>query len=193
MALALKKKEWVPHFVALPSPMLNIRSKYGIPRDATLGVRIGGFSTFDVKFAHEAVKEVLEQRSDYWFIFVNTENFISHPRVFYIDQIYGDQEKVDFLSSATFMLHARTNGESFGLAILEAMLLGVPVLSWKGGLDRNHTQLLTKESLYGNKKELVKKMLTINKYGAIESNRSTASIYGPDNVMEKFCSVFEIH
>ena len=189
---ALEKKAWVPHMIDLPEPQTNCRSDYGVPENAILGIRLGGFNTFDIPFVHEAVQNILELNESFWFIFVNTQPFVRHERVIYAEALYGEQDKSDLLNSADFMLHARSNGESFGLALLEAMYLKLPVLAWSGGVDRNHLELLGSHSIYKNRKQLLHKMCNIKSYKDIEGNYRKSLEYLPEPVMKSFFSVFKI-
>jgi hypothetical protein len=176
---------FLPHIVNLPNQKANIRREFGIPSSALLGIRIGGFDTFDIKFVHRVVKFLLHVNRDLFFIFVNTRAFIQHPRAIFVGTITDKQSKSDYLQSADFFLHARLGGESFGIAIVEAMSLGLPVLAWRGGSDLNHVELLGDNSLYSNALDLVNKIQSIRDYADISRNYEIALNYKPEPVIEK--------
>ena len=136
-------------------------------------------------FVHLVVKFLLNENRNLYFIFVNTRAFIQHPRAFFVDTITDKQSKSDYLQSADFFLHARAGGESFGIAIVEAMSLGLPVLAWRGGSDLNHVELLGENSLYSNAFDLVHKIQSIRNYADISRNYEIALNYKPEPVIEK--------
>ena len=177
---------FLPHIVNLPKPKKNMRREFGIPDSALLGIRIGGYETFDIKFVHFAVKFLLHTNRNLYFIFVNTRQFIRHPRAFFVETISDKQCKSDYLSSADFFLHARGGGESFGIAIVEAMSVGLPVLAWHGGSDLNHTELLGNNSLYNNALDLILRIQSIREYSDVSLNYHHALEYKPEPVIEKF-------
>ena len=76
------------------------------------------------------------------------------------------------------------------MAILEAMAVGTPILSWKGGRDRNHIGLLDKESLYCSPNDLRRKLLNLPGKESVQNNLKTAEAYKAVNVMPRFMRVF---
>jgi glycosyltransferase involved in cell wall biosynthesis len=177
---------FLPHIVDLPNQQNNIRKEFGIPNNALLGIRIGGFDTFDIKFVHYVVKFLLHVNRNLYFIFVNTRQFIRHPRALFVGTITDKQSKSNYLQSADFFLHARGGGESFGIAIVEAMSLGLPILAWRGGTDLNHTELLGDNSLYSDVFDLVCKIQDIRNYSDISRNYDISLNYKTEPIIEKF-------
>lgn len=117
-----------------------------------------------------------------WFVGVNITKLIEHPRALFLPTILGKNEKARLLNTVNLFLHARTLGESFGMALLEAMRVGVPILSWAGGLDRNHREILYRDCLYRSPRELQNKILRV-KAGemneATQINKITSHEYFP--------------
>lgn len=180
---------YLPHIVDLPEQKKSIRREYGIPSSALLGIRIGGYDTFDIKFVHRVVKFLLQTNKQLYFIFVNTREFVQHPRAIFVEAIIDKQTKSDYLQSADFFLHARGGGESFGIAIVEAMSLGVPVLAWRGGEDLNHIELLGNHSLYNNAIDLYNKIQDIRHYEDKSRNFDVAMSFKPEPVIEKMLKI----
>jgi glycosyltransferase involved in cell wall biosynthesis len=180
---------FVPHIVDMPKTFQNIRKKIGVPEDAICGVRIGGKDSFDIPWVHWAI-EYMAKEYGFYFIFVNTSKFSNHKNIIYLDTITDKQYKADLLSSADFFIHGRSRGESFGISIIEALQLSIPVLAWSGGIDKNHTVLLDSNYLYKDCYDLIRKMRDIEfknlqkVEGGIE--------FRPNCVMTKFLEIFPI-
>jgi len=182
--------DFVPHCVDLPKPNEDLRKAWGVPKDAYLGIRLGGYDKFDISWVQKAVPTMLESISDLFFVFINTKQFVNHPRVIFLPEIVDVQQKVNAICSANFFLHARAMGESFGLAILEAMRCKIPVFAWAGGRDLNHTHLLTSESLYKDADDLCRKVLAGSSSAQVEKNYIKSMEFTKDQVMGKFEKVF---
>jgi len=89
------------------------------------------------------------------------------------------------------MIHARSDGESFGLSICEFLFHNKPTISFGGGRDKNNVELLNNYGLiYNNQYQLLENIFKLkhkkynNCYGCIVKE------YSPINVMEKFDRVF---
>ena len=180
--------EWVPHIVNMPNPRANLRSHLGIPDTAICGIRIGGQDSFDINFVMKLVAKLVSKK-DYYFIFVNTKKFIDSPNVIFLKTIFDKQLKSDLLATADYFLHARAMGESFGVSIVEAMQVGIPVFAWEGGVDKNHLRLLPKEMLYSSAHDLKAKIVNCRSFSTT-ANRIASDEFRPDIVMEKFLNVF---
>jgi hypothetical protein len=55
-----------------------------IPKEALVFGRHGGKDSFSLPFAKDAIVDSLSKRDDIYFLFLNTEVFINHPRVIHI-------------------------------------------------------------------------------------------------------------
>lgn len=146
----------VSYICETPAPQETLRSQYGIPDDAFLMCRYGGFDTFDIPWVQSAVESIVERDPDAYFLGVNTKPFTNHPRVIFAPPVVDRQAKANLLASADVFLHGRASGESFGLSIVEALQVGLPVLAWAGGWDRNHVALLgDSDMLYSSREDLL--------------------------------------
>ena len=134
--------DYLNHIVDTPAPQAGFREELGIPEDAFVILRFGGFDTFDISWVKDTVMQSLEAHPHWYFIGLNTEVFSDHPRARFLPMIIDPVEKVSLIAASDVFLSARSQGESFGLAIAEALQLGVPVLAWSGGHDRNHRLML---------------------------------------------------
>lgn len=121
---------FVPYINDLPAHELDFRTRLGIPSNALVIGRHGGYDTFNIPFVVDTVKKVLDKRSDIWFVFLNTEKKIDHERCLYLNTIIDDKEKVQFINTCDAMLHARDYGETFGLSVLEFASLNKQIISY---------------------------------------------------------------
>jgi glycosyltransferase involved in cell wall biosynthesis len=182
---------YVPHIIHLPQANDNYRSKMAIPKDATIIAKFGGYNSFDMPFALNAVIKALTARSDLYFVFVNSPVFYNHPRIRYLPEITDFQEKSNFIASCDGMLHARSLGETFGLAICEFLFHNKPVMAHNSGImGRHHIDLLKNTGLlYNNEDQLLVMLLSFNK-NHNNDYRQIVEKFNPKSVMDKFKNVF---
>lgn len=152
------KFEYLPHAVHMPHPTHDLRVELKIPTDATVITRYGGYATFDLDWVKEEISRRLRSDKNFWFIGANTKPFDQHHRLIYLPPIIDKQDKSNFLATGNVFLHARNQGETFGISIVESLQVGTPVLSWSGGVDQNHKVLLGEMSLYQDVSDLAVKL-----------------------------------
>jgi hypothetical protein len=194
--LATKMKlpsNYVPHIVALPKPTKNFKEALQIPKTNIVIGRYGGYYEFDIPFVHSTIYKVLEKRNDITFLFMNTFKFgPTHPNIIHVNSTYDIQNKANFIETCDYMLHARKDGETFGLSICEFLYGGKPIISWKGGHDKNHIELLKEDCLwYNDEKQLETLLLNLNTaFNLTDRYRQIVEPFAPANVMEQFKTVF---
>lgn len=186
--------DYVPHIVNLPREISeDFREKQNIPKDFVVIGRYGGVEQFDINWVYSAIARIIASHEKIVFVFVNTFKFIDHPRVLFLPPIIGSQEKTNFIASCDAMIHARTGGESFGLAICEFLFHNKPVFAWNDGTDKNHVELLRSfDTLYNNENDLVSKIESFIKERE-KFNRDYQSVvdeFVPKRVINKFDTVF---
>jgi len=180
----------VPYIVDLPKVGGDFREFLNIPRDAFVLGRHGGYDTFDIGFAKEAIIETINSRSNLYYVFVNTEPFYKHERIRYVDNIVGLDSKTKFINTCDAMIHARNQGESFGLAIAEFSLLNKPVILYGGGVDLNHVEMLKNVGVfYKNKQELMNILLNYERNDNMNYD-VVSDKYSPSIVTNIFKDVF---
>jgi hypothetical protein len=185
------KIPFVPYIVTLPEHTTNMRSELGIPKDAFVFGRNGGYETFNIQFVKEAIKEVLQKRTDIWFIFQCTEKFIDHERVIYIQNSPDSEYKVSFINSCDAMLHAREVGESFGMACGEFSIKNKPIVTWFGSRERSHIDILGDNGIYYNdKNEITDILLHISKNDINNKDWNMYRCFDPKTVMDQFKQVY---
>lgn len=181
---------WVPHMVNLPAPTENYRTMLGIPNDKIIIGRMGGSDTFDLNFVYYAINQILTNRNDIVFVFVNTNRWINHPNVLFLPGIYDPQIKSNMINTWDAMIHARSQGESFGIAIADALSLNKPVLAWEGGFDQHHATLLANSGLLYNQQNIIEKLNNIADFINAEDWTRRVERFKPDQVINTFNKVF---
>lgn len=178
----------VPHIVTLPDVQGDLRVELGIPADAAVFGFHGGRESFDIEFAKRVVKAVLDERSDIYFLFLNITPFADHKRAIFLPGTADVVRKVMFINSCDAMLHARSRGETFGLACAEFSLRNKPVLTYALSGERNHIEVLGEKALlYRGPAELRSLLLGFDRERAAQQDWDCYSRdYSPQAVMPLF-------
>ena len=180
---------FVPHIVKLPDTADNYRGAFNIRADQKVIGRIGGYYTFDIPFVKQYIKRLVTSTDEFVFLFAGTEPFIDHPNVRFINEFHNPLKKAKFINTCDAMLHARDRGESFGLSVAEFLSLNKPVLSWNGGHDLNHLDMLKDSGLlYNDASHLDKLIRSLPDFKEDWTKR--VEQYKPVPVMNKFKEVF---
>lgn len=186
--------QFVPYMVDLPAHDKDLREELNIPKDAYVFGRHGGYETFDIPFVKEFIGKFVKKRNDTFFLFMNTEKFIDHPRVIFLDPCAELYRKTEFINTCTAMIHARYKGETFGLACAEFSLRNKPVITFSQSPDRAHEMILgTNYFSYSNPLELGLIFANMESYFSKENMSKDWNMYrnySPEKVMQKFKQVF---
>ena len=183
--------QYVPHMINLPECNKNMRNELNIPDDAIVLGRHGGYYQFDITIVHTVIKEFLKRNQNVYFLFVNTNNFYSHPRIIYLNQIIDLYQKVKFINTCDAMIHARSDGETFGLSIGEFSILNKPIITCVSFNENAHiTELGDKAIIYNTGEELFNILCNIKEIINSKDNWRAYTEYKPDIVMKKFMNVF---
>jgi hypothetical protein len=175
-----------PYMVTLPECSENLRSELGIPENAIVFGRYGGTESFDIKFVHDAIKNIVNSRNDVYFLFMNTNVFYEHKNIIYLsgnaDMIY----KRKFINTCDALIHARERGETFGLTCGEFAICEKPVITWGGSREREHLIILKEKAvIYNNQDELTNILDTFTK-DKYDVKNNGYMFYSPENVMNIF-------
>jgi hypothetical protein len=187
----VKRPAVVPHMVSLPDLDENLRGELGIPAEAVVFGRHGGLGNFDLDFVQAAVRTVVENRPDVWFVFVNVDRFSDHPRILYLRELTDRADIRRFVNTCDYMLHAHRYGETFGLAVAEFAFVGAPVLTFLGSPLQGHYDLLSHRMLLGywGHEDLYRYLTTLpRRVEAVDSDVRDQYARGP--VMARFRDVF---
>lgn len=145
-----REDSFVPFFVPRFGSRWDLREKLGIPREARVFGRHGGWDTFNIPWVRELVAEHARRHPGDHFVFLNTAPLERTERlqnVHYLAATVDPDEKGAFLATCDAMLHARWHGETFGLAVGEFSVLGKPVITFGGSRERAHLEMLGDQGL----------------------------------------------
>lgn len=181
---------WVPYPIHLPAPNKNYREEWNIRPNQFIFGRHGGMETFDLDFVKQQIYHILNTRDDFVFVFLYTHKWIDHPNVRFMNPVQDLQTKSNMINTWDAMIHGRSQGESFGAAVAEALFLNKPVLSWEGGIDLHHTKVLENSDLLYSEQTLWEKMNNIRELAKKEDWSKRVEQFKPAVVMDRFNKVF---
>ncbi len=182
---------FVPHMIHLPDTRADLREELSIPPKAVVLGRYGGYDQFDIPFVHHVVDKIAREETGIYFLFMNTCPFTDpHERIIHLPKNVNLTYKTAFINTCNAMLHARRQGETFGLAIGEFSIRDRPVLTWTRSSDKSHLQILGGKALaYSSEQDLES---IIRGLGGLEGGHWDAYSreFSPEPVMERFRRVF---
>lgn len=179
----------VPLMVTLPESDQDLRAELGIPTDAVVFGRHGGYTEFNILPTMQVVAHAAKKREDLYFIFLNTVNFFNHPRIKFLPKTNDALRVTKFINTCDAMIHGRREGETFGLAVGEFSLKSKPIFSWFWSHDRHHIETLGQYgNYYRTPKELLNMFINFKK-GTLGKDCYSA-LYNPELVMAEFERVF---
>lgn len=180
---------YVPYIVNMPEPNNDLRLVLGIPKDKFVYGRLGGYNTFDIPWVKDEIVKLVHERDDIVFLFANTEKFYDHPNIIHLPAFFSQQAKSNYINACDAMIHARWLGESFGLSNAEFLFHNKPVLSWVGGYDQNHIEMLGGTGLLYDEGSLGR-LLREQRGAERKDYRHLVAEFSPQAVMKKFDEVF---
>lgn len=194
-------KNYIPHMINMPNANDNkiaYREKYNIPSDAFVLGRYGGTDSFDIGYVHEAIKQVLSEKNNIYFLFANTDKFYEHERIIYAPQLIDMDEKASFIQCCDAMIHGRTVGETFGISIGEFSFYNKPIITNYSVpianllSDNCHVEILGDKGFIYHSKEEVYNIITTLSHEGIDTSKNWNAYddYTPKKVMEHFDSCF---
>lgn len=176
----------VPHMVDIPDVTGDLRDELGIPKDAFVIGRSGGFGEFNIGIAHQAIIETVQKTNNLYFLFMNTNKFFEHKKIIYTKKNTNLIYKSKFINTCDAMIHARAMGETFGLTIAEFSSKNKPIITSKFG-DLEHIKILKENAiLYSSKEELIEIFDNIIQIKNKKQNWNSYENYTPKNVMKIF-------
>jgi hypothetical protein len=181
----------LPNVLDLPgSDGTDLRAELGIPADAFVFGRHGGYDSFDVPWVPPVVLAVAAEKPDVYFVFMHTASFVEPdecpPNVLFVPGTADKARKRRFIDTCDAMLHARQIGETFGCACGEFALAGRPVVTFPG-MDQEHVRLLDRLAVtYTSPEQLDAVLRDTDGLRVLRGLRCDYLRYTPDNVMPVF-------
>ena len=99
-------------------------------------------------------------------------------------------KKVEFINSCDAMLWARSDGETFGLAIAEFSIRNKPIICSKLGHDKAHVHLLGDKGIWYTPENLEHILTEFDRTEMCKGDWNAYTDYTPEKVMETFKQVF---
>lgn len=184
------KIPYVPHMINLPNIETDLSGELGINKNDIVVGRYGGNETFDIDFVKESIKNILGVRKDITFLFLNTNRFITHDKVIFLNGTSDLEYKAKFINTCDVMLHARMQGESFGLSVLEFACKNKQIITYGLSPEKSHLIYLKNNChIYNDSNELYGIFNVLSKNNPFDTNYLN-NTFSPKNVMKKFKEVF---
>lgn len=178
----------------------DLRRELGIPEGATVFGRHGGWETFDIPFAREAIVFVARSRPQIFFLLMNSPPIWDPlPNIIHLAKTSDPSRKAAFIRTCDAMVHARQGGESFGLAIAEFSAMGRPILT--SSIHHDHHQAdfhLTTlcatrgcdRFFYNDRESLVKLLVGFDREDVRRHDYNAYRQFEPAVVMRTFQQIF---
>jgi hypothetical protein len=179
----------VPHIVEVPDVEGDLRQALGIPEEAVVFARYGGYDQFNIPAMMQTVVQCAVDREDLYFLFMNTAPFYEHPRIVFLPKSFDMDFKARFINTADAMIHCRREGETFGLAVGEFSIKKKPVITWYWSFDRHHINVLGDAGIYYQTPQELYRILMNFQKGEERPDRYS-HLYNPKTVMARFEKVF---
>ena len=190
----------VPYVVSLPEHDEDFREDLGIPKNATVISRMGGYYAWNIKFVNDAVIDSLKQRDDIYFLFVQTHEFANSDRyadsrervkgkIIHMEPFADLHTKRKFINTSDAFLHAQPAGESFGHACAEYSICNKPVITYRNVPQKSHIELLGDKAFYYENYDSALDIL-VNFYPQPEKDWNAYRHLSPELAMQTFKEVF---
>lgn len=183
----------VPHMIEkLPKPKYNLREKLGISKNKIVFGCYGGSTEFNIEFVKKVIKKIVSERKDIIFLFMNINSFMEeNQNVIHLPGTWILEEKSAFINACDAMIHARRNGETFGLSCGEFAMENKPIITFFGSGERNHIDILGDRGIYyNNYEELYEILNNFKSYIKYDDYYKPYLNYTPEIIMEKFDKIF---
>jgi hypothetical protein len=143
----------LPHIVKkFPGASKSLRAELHIPEAATVFGGYGGESSFNISFVKDTICDIAKKRKDLYFIFLNFKPFTppseNIENIIFLPGNSSRRYKEIFINTCDAMIHARNDGETFGLAVAEFSVKNKPVITWAPDFIHNFTFCLKELSRY---------------------------------------------
>ena len=176
----------LPHIIRPFKFQGDLRKQLNIPQDSIVIGRHGGKETFNIDFVKQVIKKIVNFDQNIYFLFLNTEVFFNHKRVIHLEN-FSDLEVIKFIGTCDAMIHARIEGETFGLAIAEFSVANKPVITYSKSKDKEHLRILKNSCIkYSDENDLISIFKSIRSILKKELDWNAYKDYEPEKIMQLF-------
>ncbi len=187
------KIPFLPYIVQINKSKQNLKKKLKIKKNQIVFGCHGGESSFDLKFVHDTLLEIVKKRKDIVFLFLNIDKFCKHPQIIFLKGSSDEVYKKKFLNTCDAMIYGRSLGESFGMSCGEFAIQGKKIISYKFNRHKSHIYSLGKKNFdeYSSRKSLFNLLSKYEKKNAINFDKKNMYLNcSPQKVMKIFNEVF---
>lgn len=179
----------------------GLRSEYNIPSSARVFCRHGGPGTFDIQFVRDAVCLHARLYPKDFFIFLGTlpiECSEKFNNIIQLSKTIDLRFKQRFLNTCNACLHARSDGETFGLGVAECSMTGLPVITFCSPPSSAsfHLQVLGADALLyctiDDVLQIMAKFDVLSHVARSGQYKSLYSHFGPSAIMLEFMVNFNL-
>lgn len=184
----------LPHIVSLPDIADDLRNELGIPPDAIVFGRHGGYNEFDHPVPQHVIAHIASQHNNTYFVFMNTRPFLEPcpPRVIFLDKSTDPVYKTKFINTCDAMIYGRSRGETFGLAIGEFSIRNKPVFAPLHAPEMMHRLILQDRAYwYTDETNLLEQMAGFDPRIARDQSWNMHQDFSPPNVMKIFQALLD--
>jgi len=187
---------FVPHMIAVDKTSLDLRDELNIPKDAIVFGRHGGETTFDLPFVKKLIVEISKKRKDIYFVFMGTNSFVfksiftPYKNIIFLPKSQDELYKAKFINTCDAYLHARKQGESFGIAVGEFSICNKPVITWANSDEKSHIDILGDKAILYNDANDLNEIIQNFKVDNSKDWDAYSAEYSAEKVMDKYKSVF---
>lgn len=180
----------IPHIVRPRIHQSSLRNELGIPEvDLVIGC-FGGKYNFNIGFVIFVLRFLLPVKSNLWLLTMNHVIPLRHNRFIELPGTGDHNYKQSFINTCDYMLHARADGETFGISCGEFCASGKPVIAWGFAPQRAHLDYFVESrALYWTPFDLFLKLCFLTKPSnlAMAFAYKKANYFRPQEVVKRFC------
>eukprot|EP00667_Euglena_gracilis_P008203 EG_transcript_8307 len=175
-------------------PYEDLRKRFGVKETDHLVCRHGATDTFDIDYVRASIPGILDQFPTLHILLMNTNGLAqSHPRLHYLDARVDDKGRLEYFEACDAMLHGRSGGETFGLAVAEMSVHNRPVITSTAGTQEHVHILGSKGFVYSDASSLrnrIRDIVSIPRKALLARDWNAYQLYLPRPIMEAFDDIF---
>lgn len=181
----------LPLIISIDDTTETLRETLSIPTNAKVFGRHGGEDTFDIQFVKDVIRTIVQKDKNVYFLFMNTNVFCEHPQVIFLPRSIDEVYKRKFINTCDAFIHARAQGETYGMAIAEFAVCGKPIVTYGKSPEVAHIENLGDSAiLYNDYDDLYRKIQSFVP-NTIDMTNIGYLKFTPENVMKTFMEILQ--